>query len=160
MGKGPQVNQSSIDTQANLANQFAGVGIPAVHTASDYWTSLLKGGTAAQQAVAPVASQIQQQYQGSNNATRNLTPQGGQRNLALSQAPIQESGQLARLYAGVQPMAANALSSLGEGVGGISSSAGSSLTGLAGQNAMAKGQALGGIGQGLGSAAGGFLAGK
>jgi hypothetical protein len=165
MGKGPKVPQSAIDAQAalqqqmaGLANQYASTAFPMMQSAGNYWSSLMKGGTAAQQAVAPFAEQISSGYKGAEQSIRNFAPMGGERNLALAQLPMQRSSDLARLYAGVGPAAATNLGNLaigqgglGANFGGVGSSAGSSLANLAGQQAAGKGGALGGLGAGLGS---------
>lgn len=174
MGKGPSVPQSAIDQQgqtqavmSQLAQQYAGTALPMLNQAGNYWSTLLKGGPGAQNLVAPSAMNISDVYKGADNNIRNFQPMGGERNLALSQIPIQKANQIAGLYANVQPLAAQSLGSLGlgqagagTGLGGVSTQAGGSLTNLAGQQGQAKGAALGGLGSGIGSMVGSGLGGK
>lgn len=177
MGKGskglnvPQsVVNSTIDLQGiekGLLSAYSKTALPAISGAADYWSSLMKGGTAAQSVVAPYAQQIQ-----SNAATtaKQITanlPAGGERNLALATLPITTGSNIASLYQGLGPTAASNLGQLGLGAagagtgsGGVGVGAGSSLMGLAGQQMQAKGSGIGGIGAGLGSLAGGALGAK
>jgi hypothetical protein len=171
VGKGPKVNQSVIDNQAQLQQQlgglattFANTGLPYLKQAGSYWQDIMKGGQAAQLATAPYAQKISQASQGAQNTIQNFMPSGGEKNLALEQLPMQRAGQIASLYQGMGPQAASALGSLGlgsaqagTGFGGVSANAGGTLANLAGQQSMAKGSALGGLGQGLGTLAGSFV---
>ena len=81
--------------------------------AANYWSTLLSGNpTAVQGAIGPISEQMRTQ---SGAGIRNLAssmPAGGERNLAVAQAQNQQYGDLARLYAGVQPQAAAALGQL------------------------------------------------
>jgi hypothetical protein len=174
MGKGVQVPQSAINSQVGLQNtesgllsQYAGVAMPAFGAASNYWQSLLKGGPAAQAATAPYAEQIASQTAASQKQIEQNLPAGGEKNLALAQLPIQQGASIANLYQGLGPTAASQLQALatgsagaGTGSGAVASGAGSSLTGLAGQQNAAKGSALGGLGGGVGTLLGGALGSK
>src|SRR6266704_3226550 len=99
--------------QFGLAKQQLGLGNAALAPASNYWQSLLKGGQAAVQATGPYASLIGQQGQGTRNAIMAGTPRGGEQNLALAENSMQTGNNIARLYAGMQPLAAQGLSQLG-----------------------------------------------
>jgi hypothetical protein len=174
VGKGVTVPQSAVNSQANLQNteagllsQYAGVALPNLGTAASYWQSLLQGGPAAQAATAPYAQQIASQTAASQKQIEQNLPAGGEKNLALAQLPIQQGASVANLYQGLGPTAASQLQSLalgsasaGTGSGAVSSGAGSSLTGLAGQQNAAKGSALGGLGAGAGTLLGSSLASK
>lgn len=177
MGKGGgnvQVPQSVVNSQANLQNteaglldKYAGIALPNIQRATDYWSSLMAGGPAAQAATAPYAQQIAQQTAASQKQIEQNLPAGGEKNLALAELPIQSGASIANLYQGLGPTAATQLGNLalgsagaGTGSGGVAAGAGSSLTGLAGQQNQAKGSAKGGAGAGLGSLAGGALASK
>jgi hypothetical protein len=173
MGKGPKVPQSSVDTQvglqkteADLLSKYSSLALPGIKNATDYWSSIMKGGLAAQQAVAPYAQQIQANNAATARTVQNTMPAGGERNLALDRLPVQTSAQIANLYAGLQPQAASMLGNLGLGTaqagtgsGGVSSSAGASNEQLAASQAQAKAQMFAGIGQGVGELAGGYLGG-
>lgn len=174
MGKGPQVPQSSINTQvglqsteADLLKKYSDVAMPGLNTASNYWTSILKGGPEAQQATAPFAQTIAQQTGAAQKQIQNTLPAGGEKNLALAELPIKQGQSIANLYQGLGPTAASELQALslgsagaGNSAGGVSASAGASNEQLAASQAAAKGNMFGGIGSGLGSAAGGAMGAK
>lgn len=94
------------------SGQFA-KGNKVLGTASDYWSNLLHGGQAAVQATGPYASLIGQAAQGARNSIMATTPRGGEQNLAIAQNYNQASNDIARLYAGMQPLAAQNLASIG-----------------------------------------------
>lgn len=139
--------------QFGLTKQLFGSGMSAFNPALNYWQALLKGGNAAIQATGPYASSISQAAQGSRNAIAATTPMGGEQNLATSQSYIDQANNIARLYAGMQPLAASQLGQLaGEAFGGasgfnpganIGAATGAQL-GLAG-NAASAGQGYGGL---------------
>lgn len=174
MGKGPSVPQSSINqqtqlqgTEADLLGKYSNIALPYLSSAGNYWTALMKGGPEAQAATAPYAQKIAAQTGAAQHNIENNLPAGGEKNLALAQLPMQQATNVADLYQKMGPMAASQLQALalgsagaGTGAGGVSANAGSSMASLAGSQAQAKGSMWGGIGQGLGSAAGGFLGGK
>lgn len=116
-----QIAQSQLDLQKqqfNLLTQQYGAGRSDFVPASNYWQSLLKGGQAAVEATGPIASQIGQAAQGSRQSIAALTPRGGEQNLATAESFNQQSNNIARLYAGMQPAAATALGQLaGEAFG-------------------------------------------
>lgn len=168
MGKGPKAPGNTLPNQGSLANSFSGLannwsaGAAApIGAATNYYTALLNGGPAAQNAVAPSAMNIRNVYGGNENTLKNFMPAGGERNLALQQNQLAKTGSIANLYANVQPQAAQSLASLGgmqgqlgQGYGGLANQGlGSLIQYQSGQN-QAKGQALGGIGGGIGSLAG------
>lgn len=108
--------------QLAQSQQLITEGQSAFNPAKDYWTSLLQGGQAAQVAVAPIAEQVQATSEAGQKNILNSLPAGGERNLALAQAKIQQGADVSRLYAGVQPTAAQNLAQLagiagGQGVG-------------------------------------------
>jgi hypothetical protein len=99
--------------QLGLQKQQTGLGNAVLGNASNYWNALLHGGQAAVQATGPIASQIGQAAQGTANSIRAFSPRGGEQNLALAQNQMQTGNNIARLYAGMQPMAAGALQGIG-----------------------------------------------
>jgi len=100
--------------QFGLAKQQVGYGNEAWKPAGQYYNDLLKGGQAAVQATGPYASLIGQNQAGARNAIAATTPRGGEQNLAQAQNVIQGSNNISRLYAGMQPLAAQGL---GQGAG-------------------------------------------
>lgn len=174
MGKGPNVPQSSINTQvglqsteADLLKRYSDIALPYLTSAGSYWSDLMKGGPAAQAATAPYAQRIAQQTDLAGRQIQQNLPAGGERNLALAQLPITKATNIANLYQGLGPTAAQQLQALalgsagaGNAAGGVSANAGGTLANLAGQQAQAKGTMWGGIGQGVGSTLGGWLGGK
>lgn len=81
--------------------------------AYDYWSSLLGGDRAKMQmAVAPARAQIADTYKGGKKAIDKSNLRGAQRDQAQAELSRQQTGQLAGLVQGVQPMAAQELSAL------------------------------------------------
>lgn len=168
MGKGPSIGKSAFQGAeglagafGNLGKSFAGMAEGPINTATNWYRSLLGGGQAARNVVAPAAMEIGNVYRGAKNAAQNFLPAGGERNLALAGLSNDRARSVADLYANVQPMAAQGLASLGFGAGELGSSfAGQGNSGYGqlenyqGQRNQAKGSALGGIGSGLGSIVG------
>ena len=150
--KGPSTN--GVANQGALQKGAIGGGQSALNPALNYYQSLLAGGPQAQQAVAPAAQQISQVYGQQQQNIQNSLPQGGERNLALAQLPIQRAGQIASLYQGVQPAAAQALSGIGTGLLGLGGQVGQGLVNYQQSQNQQKGQALGGVGSGLGQLGG------
>ena len=146
--------QSQLQLQQNqfgLAKQQTGIGNAALAPASNYWSSLLKGGQAAVQATGPYASLIGQQGQGTRNSILAGTPRGGEQNLALAENSMQTGNNIARLYAGMQPLAAQGLQGVaGEYLGsGASFNPSANIGGAFGQYGL--GQQMAGQGaQGFG----------
>lgn len=99
--------------QFGLTKQQYGLGNAALGPASNYWQALLKGGQAAVQATGPYASLIGQTAEGNRNAIAASTPRGGEQNLAIAQNYNQAGNNIARLYAGMQPLAAQGLTGVG-----------------------------------------------
>ena len=96
--------------QLQLGKELTGAGMGAWKPAENYWQTLLNGNPAAVQgAIGPISEQMRQQSQAGIRQLASSLPAGGERNLALANAQNQQYGDLARLYAGVQPQAASAL---------------------------------------------------
>jgi len=115
--KGRDTANQQLDLQKQqlaLGKDLTATGMnTAWKPAANYWSTLLSGNpTAVQGAIGPISEQMRTQ---SGAGIRNLAssmPAGGERNLAVAQAQNQQYGDLARLYAGVQPQAAAALGQL------------------------------------------------
>lgn len=99
--------------QYGTAQKQLSLGNAALSPAQGYFNALLKGGQAARDAVGPYASLIGQAGQGTNNAILAGTPRGGEQNLAVAQNRINTGNQIAGLYHGMQPLAAEGLSGIG-----------------------------------------------
>ena len=142
--KANQLAQSQLQLQKNqfgLTKQQYGAGNQAVQPATNFWTDLLKGGQAAQQATGPYASLIGQAAQGARQNILGSTPRGGEQNLALAQNTNQASNNIARLYAGMQPTAASNLSQIaGEYFGSGSAVNPGANVGAAAQNYLSQQQ--------------------
>jgi len=149
--KGNQLAQQQLQLQQNqfgLTKQQTGLGNAALSPAQQYFSSLLQGGQAARVAVSPMSQLIGQAGQGAQRAIQAGTPRGGEQNLALSQNRLNTAGQIANLYTGVQPMAAQGLM----GIGGQYLGSGAALNPNSNIGA-AQGQY--GLSQGLAAQAGG-----
>jgi hypothetical protein len=99
--------------QYGTAQKQLGMGNQAIAPAQGYFNALLQGGQAAREAVGPYASLISQAGQGTNNAILAGTPRGGEQNLAIAQNRMNTGNQIAGLYKGMQPLAAEGLTGIG-----------------------------------------------
>lgn len=132
--------------QLQLQQGMYGKANEQLGPASNYWQSLLKGGQAAVQATGPIASQIGQGAAGARTAIQATTPRGGEQNLAMAQNYNSSANNIARLYAGMQPLAAQGLTGIGGAyLGGAQPNVGGSLANYLGQQQMA-GQGASGFG--------------
>lgn len=113
-----------------FGKQAFGTGMTAWNPAVNYFQQLLQGGQAARVATGPSAELTREAYTGGQQQLQDMVPRGGERNLALAQSTTRESGDLSRLYSGVQPMAAQALGALS----GIPIGVSPGFTGSAGTN--------------------------
>jgi hypothetical protein len=138
--------------QFGLTKQQFGLGNAALGPASDYWSALLKGGQAAVQATGPYAAQIGQLTQGANQAISATTARGGEQNLAKAQNITSGANSIARLYAGMQPLAAQGLTQVGQAYLGSGASVNPMANiGGAFQNYAQQQQMAGQAGQGFGT---------
>lgn len=99
--------------QFGVAKQQLGSGNAALGGATNYWNALMAGGQTARNAVGPSASLIGQAAQGARNSIQAMTPRGGEQNLAIAQNYNQSANDISRLYAGMQPLAAQGLMQTG-----------------------------------------------
>ncbi len=125
---------------------------PLLGAAGDYWSNLLHGGQAAVQATGPYASLIGQQGEGTRRSILAQTPRGGEQNLALAQNSMQTGNNIARLYAGMQPAAAQGLQGIGgaylgagQGLAYPATGAGTSAASMGMQNAQGGAQGFGSL---------------
>jgi hypothetical protein len=149
------LQQQVLQFGQGLANQ----GMSAWTPASNYWQALLSGDpNKTAQAVGPTSDAIRQQSAASSAQLAATSPMGGEANAAQAANAAQTSNNMARLYAGVQPTAANALGQLS----GIPLGAGISARGQGAPNvgsglkfnthaADQQNQQKGSLGQGVGT---------
>lgn len=98
--------------QLDFGKQIFNTGMQAWQPANNYWQALLSGDTTkASQAVGPYSDIIKQQGAATSGQIAGL-PAGGERSAAQAQNLSDTYNQTARLYAGVQPTAAQALGTL------------------------------------------------
>lgn len=93
-------------------NQYR-LGNADLGPASNYWKALLSGGQAAVQATGPYAALISQAGQGARQSIAANAPRGGEANLASAMTYNDTANNIARLYAGMQPLAAQGLAQIG-----------------------------------------------
>lgn len=124
--------------QLQLQQGMYGKANEQLGPAGDYWGALLKGGQAAVQATGPIASQIGQNAAGARTAIQATTPRGGEQNLALAQNYNSSANNIARLYAGMQPLAAQGLTGIGSAyLGGAQPNTGGAGASYLGQQQQA-----------------------
>jgi hypothetical protein len=144
--------------QLNFGRDVFNTGMKAWQPAADYWTSLLSGDPNKMAEATGPTRDILNQQEGAQERSLAGLPAGGERNLAVAQAKQDNYNNIARLTAGVQPTAANALGQLA----GLPVGAGVGIQGQGAPNVGAglkfdthqqeqKGQAGGAVGSGLGN---------
>jgi hypothetical protein len=153
---GAQNAGAGVSRLLQTGNSLTSAASPLTSAGTDYYRRLLTSPQAAQAAVAPTAANINQSYEGAREATK-ATQFGVGRDVNLGQLQRGQQDSIARLYAGVQPAAANAVTSAGQtmtgqGIGAFTGAVGGG-TGLASQQSQ---QQLGGgyLGLGTGQALG------
>lgn len=127
-------------------------GLPAMRSAISYYDALLRGDRAKQmQAIAGPTAQITDLYRGAESNLQRSGVRGGVKDLAQAELGRTRASEIGQLTAGVQPMAASALASLGSTATGQAQGATSGAAGGFGgmaQNAMAhrlnRAEAIGG----------------
>lgn len=121
----------------NIGELLYGQGQGNLGVATDYYKKLMSDRYTAQGAVAPAAENIADVYGGARRGVESGTARGGVRDYALAELDREKTGRIARLYSGVQPMAAAALESTGRfqtGTGvGATGGAARTFTDLLGQ---------------------------
>lgn len=139
--------QQQFNLQSNIANNALGDITPA----QGYFKSLLSGDPRQiAAAVGPTSDILKQQAQAQSQQIAATTPQGGAQNLAQTQNLQNQYNQMSRLYAGVQPGAAQALAGLGaQQLGVAAPNVGSASKAFQNQAGAAQ-QKAGQLGQGAG----------
>lgn len=169
---------SLLGQEQGQSQQLFNLAFPGEQQASNFYSSLASGSPNAIAAVtAPAAQQIQQATAGAKQNILNNAPAGGERNLAIEQADVNQGAQLGSLASQGYTSSFNALAGLGQsGVGqsqgaaseaiAAGSQANSIDSGLINEHMQQKGATLGlygslgqtvsqGIGADLGASAGG-----
>jgi hypothetical protein len=130
--------QSSANVLGQQGQELIAAGSPYLQQAGNYYSTLLGGNRAAMRgAVAQPTAAITDIYRGAERGLERSHIRGAARDVAASELGRQRASQLAGLYTGVQPAAAQALAGLGGqflGAGaGLAGSAGSLYSHLLGQ---------------------------
>lgn len=133
MGKGPSGSEKKTErgyatSQAGLgrtagteAEMLFGESNPAFAQALDYFRSLASGDpNKLQAAIAPAVQQTSYQTEQAISNIKNTMPRGGEKNLAMEQARLQQAGEVSSLATGAYTQAQNALAQLGMGGMGLS----------------------------------------
>lgn len=115
-----------LNAQTNQLNQLSGqgaslfgAGMPAMRSAISYYDTLLRGDRASQaQALAGPMAGITDLYRGAEANMQRTGVRGGVKDLMTAQLGRDRTNQIGQLTAGVQPMAASALASLGSSATG------------------------------------------
>ena len=108
--KANQLAQQQLGLEQGMFTKASNI----INPARDWLKNLLQGGQAAVQATGPYASLIGQAGQGTRSAILASTPRGGEQNLALAQNQMNVGNNIARLYAGMQPLAVQGLTDIGK----------------------------------------------
>lgn len=149
--KGNKAASNAANQQFQMQQQLFKTALGAWQPAANYWQALLSGNpTAVAQAVGPQADIIRGQGQASAQQIAATSPAGGQTNLAQTQNQMGQYNQIARLSAGMQPMAAQALGQLAGMPMSISAPNVSSGLKFDTHQQEQANAAKGGLGQGLG----------
>lgn len=154
--------------QGGNANQLFQAAFPGFQTAEAHYGDLSTGDPAAiARAIAPVAQQVNQATAGAKANIMANDPNGGEKNLALEQADVNQGAQIGGAGANAYLNSFNALAALaGQGVGQSTQAAGTAVSGygtanqglgqLGQQQVQQKGAQLGAIGSLAGSLSSGL----
>lgn len=173
---GEQANSDALvkiaQQQGQNSQQLFGESQPGFQSAEQFYSALSTGDPAAiMRAIAPATQQIGQATASAKSNILANAPNGGEKNLALEQADVNQGAQVGNTASQGYLNSFNALAGLaGQGIGQSISSAGTGISGL-GQSTQAlgqlgnqqiqqKGATLGAIGSAagtVGSVAGMFL---
>jgi hypothetical protein len=158
---------SLLGQEQGQSQQLFNLAFPGQAQAEQFYGALASGSPNLISAVtAPAAQQIQQATAGAKQNILNTAPAGGERNLAIQQADVNQGAQLGQLASQGYLGSFNALGQLGQsGIGqsqgaastaiSAGNAAGNQWGGIVNENNQSKGATLGAFG-GLGSALGGL----
>lgn len=149
--KGSHASQDAANQQFQMQQQLFNTGMKAWQPAQQYWSALLSGDpTKMAEATGPARDMIQGQSQANARELAARLPAGGEANAAQAGNLQDTYNQVARLTAGVQPMAAQALGGLAQAPMSLSApNVGSGLKYNTHQQEQL-GQSKGALGQGVG----------
>lgn len=136
----PSLQAGTEATQAatQRAGQSFQMGQQAWQPSFNYWDALMKGGQPARVATGPMAEEIGNVYDAQRRSISENLPRGGERNLAMAQSDVSQARDVSRLYAGMQPQAAEHLAQLS----GIPFGVSTSMTGIGASGTQAGGTLL------------------
>lgn len=166
---GEQANSNALvgiaQGQANNANQLFQMAFPGMQQSENFAQTLSTGDPyAIAKATAPATQQISQATAGAKQNIMNNAPAGGEKNLALEQADVQQGSQVGSVASQGYLNSFNTLAQLGGAGVGLSNSASSgatsaygassqTLSNLGNQQVEQKGASLGALGSLAGAAA-------
>src|SRR5215831_4078086 len=111
--------QSTGQQLLQQGQRFSQLGLPAIQSGMNYWDTLLRGNRAMMsQATAGARGSITDTYRGAMNSLEHSNVRGAARDQATEELNRDRAGKIAGLTTGVQPEAAQQLSSLGSGLTG------------------------------------------
>jgi len=151
--------------QQGESSQLFNLAFPAMSQATDFYSGLASGSPdIISRLIAPAAQQVSQATAGAKQNILQTSPAGGERNLALSQADVNQGAQLGALASQGFTSAFNNLAQLGtSGVGqgmsaagtaiGAGQAAGNQWSQIVQENIAQKGASLGAFGQLAGAGA-------
>lgn len=177
-GKGGGTNEQLENSQAGVANQLTSLlgqqegqsnqlfnlAFPGMQQADNFYSALASGSPNLLASVtAPAAQQVQQATAGAKQNILSTAPAGGERNLAIQQADVNQGAQVGALASQGYTGSFNALGQLGgqgiglgQGAAGTAISAGSqansAYSGLINEHMQQKGATLGAVQQGASDA--------
>lgn len=146
------------EQQAGNSQQLFNSAFPGFQQAENFYGALSTGDPyAISRAISPAAQQISQATQGTIGNIMNNAPAGGEKNLAIEQAKVNQGAQIGQAASGSYLNSFNALAGLaGQGVGQSISAAGTGISGynsanqgyanLEQQQIQQKGATMGGLG--------------
>lgn len=152
--KGNSAASNAANQQFQMQQQLFQTGLSDFTPASDYFKKLLSGDpTQVAGAVGPTSDILKGQAQSQAAQTAATMPQGGEANAAQASNNQSSYNQLARLYAGVQPGAAQELGQLASAPLGLSAPNASSGLKFDTHQQEQQNQSKGQLGTGLGTLA-------
>lgn len=97
-----------------------GQGLNLLNQPTAFYQALLSGDpTAMQNALAPTAAAIKQQFVAPTQQATNFMPRGGYAASTLAELPFAQAGQVGNAALGLQKDAASAISGIGKDVAGL-----------------------------------------
>lgn len=129
-------NASALETlagqQAQQGQQLFNLALPGYEQAQQYYGAIASGSPyAISTATAPAIAQIAASTQGAKQNILQNAPAGGEKNLAIEQADVNQGAQVGQVTTGAYGGAQNALGQLaGQGIGQSQGAAGTAISGF------------------------------